>query len=189
MIIKTLLLMSLQDNIKIVKPYSIFHLNNLRQKTDQHIPHNHPNKQKKMKYIFTLFALILLVACSNEKDSKGESVKPNSEVQSTVYSDYNEKTYESKATQSQNTTYHEDNEYKYEYRTGNSGSYDYNYDIEGYDELGNYVYGNVDISGKYGDGYIYNDSGDEIYIEVEWVGYGELEGYDENGGYYELEAE
>lgn len=87
------------------------------------------------------------------------------------------------------TTYrHYDDSYKYNYRTGNSGSYNYNYDVEGYGDTG-YAYGNVDMSGKYGEGYIYNEDGDEVWVEAEWTDYGVLEAYDEDGNYYELEAE
>lgn len=86
------------------------------------------------------------------------------------------------------TTYrHYDDSYKYNYRTGNSGSYNYNYDVEGYGDTG-YAYGNVDMSGKYGEGYIYNEDGDEVWVEAEWTDYGVLEAYDEDGNWYELEA-
>ncbi len=84
--------------------------------------------------------------------------------------------------------YHYDNRYKYNYRTGYSGNYEYNYDIEGYNDDGDSVYGNIDIEGKYGSGYIYDEYGNEKEIDVEWVDYGELEGYDEDGNYYELEV-
>ena len=84
---------------------------------------------------------------------------------------------------------HFDDDYKYEYRTGNSGSYNYNYDVSGYDEYGNYVYGNIDIQDNSGEGYIYDEFDNEIYIEVEWDGYGSLEGYDDEGVYYELEVD
>lgn len=81
---------------------------------------------------------------------------------------------------------HYDDDYKYEYREGSSGDYEYNYDVEGYDEDGNYVYGNVDMEGKYGTGYVEDANGDEVNIELEWYDYGEMSGYDENGVYYEL---
>ncbi len=75
-------------------------------------------------------------------------------------------------------------EYKYNYKDGEY----YNYDISGYDEDGNYVSGNVDID-EYGDGYIEDEYGNEKYIEVEWVDWGVMEGYDEDGVYYELNVE
>lgn len=75
-------------------------------------------------------------------------------------------------------------EYKYNYKDGEY----YNYDISGYDEDGNYVSGNVDID-EYWDGYIEDEYGNEKYIEVEWVDWGVMEGYDEDGVYYELNVE
>lgn len=79
--------------------------------------------------------------------------------------------------------------HKYEYKIGYNT---YNYDIEGYNEVGEYCYGNVNINGEtnYGSGYIYNDeTGEEYSIEVEWYHYGSLEGYDEEGIYYDLEVQ
>lgn len=91
--------------------------------------------------------------------------------------------------ESNSDTYHTDSDYKYEHRTGTTGNYEYNYDVIGYDEDGNPIDGNIDISGKSGSGYIYDEYGSEKYIEVEWSGYGELEGYDEDGNYYEMNVE
>lgn len=79
------------------------------------------------------------------------------------------------------------NEYKYESRLGNSAPYSYNYEVSGYGDLG-YVYGNIDIQDKYGEGYIYTEDGEELWIEVEWADYGVLDAYDEYGNYYELEV-
>src|SRR3989338_8532840 len=73
---------------------------------------------------------------------------------------------------------HYDDSYKYNYRTGYTGSYEYNYDVEGYGDSG-YVYGTVDTSGKYGEGYIYDEYGNELWVETEWTDYGALEAYDE----------
>ena len=87
------------------------------------------------------------------------------------------------------TEAHYDDNYKYEQRSGTVGDRQYNYDIDGYDEDGNYVYGNVDMDNGYGSGYIYTEDGDEVYIDLEWYDYGQMEGYDENGVYYELEAQ
>lgn len=84
---------------------------------------------------------------------------------------------------------HYDSDYKYNYRTGYSGDYGYNYDVEGYSDSGDYFYGEIDTNGKYGEGYIYDDYGNEIYVETEWVGNGEIEAYDEDGNYYEFEVE
>lgn len=74
--------------------------------------------------------------------------------------------------------------YKYNYKYNDY----YNYDVSGYDADGNYVNGNVDID-ESGDGYIYDENGNEKYIEVEWTDWGVMEGYDEDGNYYELEVE
>lgn len=82
---------------------------------------------------------------------------------------------------------HYDDSYEYNYRTGYSGSYYYNYDVEGYGYTG-YVYGYVDTSEKYGEGYLYDEYGDEFWVETEWTGYGTLEAYDEYGNWYELET-
>ena len=54
-----------------------------------------------------------------------------------------------------------------------------------------YVYGEVDAKSgsKDVDGYLYNENGDEVYFSGEWSGNGEIEGYDENGNYIELEVD
>lgn len=79
--------------------------------------------------------------------------------------------------------------YKYNSRSGYSGDYEYNYDIEGYGGPdGDYYYGDIDISEDGGEGYIYDEDGNEVWIEGEWDGYGEIEAYDEEGNYYELEV-
>lgn len=67
--------------------------------------------------------------------------------------------------------------------------YGYDYDISGTDSEGGYVYGEVEVDQDGGDGYIYTDDGEEKHIDVEWTGHGEMEGYDEEGNYYELEVE
>lgn len=86
-------------------------------------------------------------------------------------------------------SFHTNDDYQYEYRTGYSGSYEYNYDVSGESDYGDYVEGNIDTEGKYGEGYIYDESGNEVYVETEWVGYGEIEATDEDGNVYYLEAE
>ena len=64
------------------------------------------------------------------------------------------------------------------YRTSGYGYKSYNYD----------VYGEVYVDQSGGDGYVYDENGDKIYIDVDWIGKGELEGYDD-GNYYELEVD
>mgnify|MGYP000113430057 CR=1 FL=1 len=88
------------------------------------------------------------------------------------------------------SNYHVDTDFEYNYRTGGSGDYEYNYDVSGYSsDSGDYLYGNVDTSGKYGEGYIYDEDGNEIYVETEWTDYGVMEAYDEEGNYYEFEVD
>ena len=70
-----------------------------------------------------------------------------------------------------------------------SSSRSYNYDVSGYGDTG-YVTGNIDARGdRYVDGYITLEDGSEVYFDGEWIGKGEIEGYDEDGNYYELEVE
>ena len=65
----------------------------------------------------------------------------------------------------------------------------YCYDVSGYDENGNYISGTNDVTKYGGDGYIIDEDGNEKHIEVDWTGKGELDGYDEDGIYYELEVD
>ena len=65
----------------------------------------------------------------------------------------------------------------------------YNYDVSGYGD-GGYVSGNIDASGdRYVDGYLTLDDGTQVSFDGEWTGKGEIEGYDENGNFYELEVD
>lgn len=89
-------------------------------------------------------------------------------------------------TEEEQSTTHTDTHYKYEYRTGNSGDYGYNYDVSGYDIEGNDVTGNISMEDKYGTGTITKSDGEEVAVEVEWVGYGELKATDSDGNEYEL---
>ena len=83
-------------------------------------------------------------------------------------------------------TYHEDTTKEYEYRTGTSGDYTYNYNAYGFDNEGNEVSGNIAVNGKYGNGILTKTDGNEIEIDVEWIGYGKLLATDEDGNKYEL---
>lgn len=85
-------------------------------------------------------------------------------------------------------SYQSNSGYKYNSRTGYSGNYGYNYDVSGSGDNG-YTYGNIDTSGKYGEGYIYDEEGNEIYVETEWVDNGVMEATDEYGNTYELEVD
>ena len=84
---------------------------------------------------------------------------------------------------------HTDSDYKYEYRTGTSGNYEYNYDVVGQDESGNDIEGNVEMQGRYGSGTVIDADGIEKDVELEWVGYGELEATDDDGNTYTMETE
>ncbi len=75
------------------------------------------------------------------------------------------------------------------YRTPGYVYKSYNYDVSGYNSNGDYVYGEVDVDQSGGDGYVYDENGDGIYIDVDWIGKGELEGYGSDGNYYELEVD
>ena len=71
-----------------------------------------------------------------------------------------------------------------------SGS-DYDYEVSGYDEKSEYVFGEIEANKgeKCVEGFLYDEDGNEVYFEGEWIGYGEVEGYDENGNYIELEVD
>jgi hypothetical protein len=64
----------------------------------------------------------------------------------------------------------------------------YEYDVEGTDGNGDYVEGYVETSGKYGEGYILNEYGDKVEIEVEWIGNGEMTGTDDDNNEYNLKV-
>jgi hypothetical protein len=83
-------------------------------------------------------------------------------------------------------TYHVDKKYKYEYRTGISGHYEYNYDVNGTDATGSKVTGTINIEGELGAGFITNQKGEELEVQVVWIGYGKLKATDVNGKEYEL---
>ncbi len=76
----------------------------------------------------------------------------------------------------------------YQPKTTYSTTKTYEYEIEGTDEYGDYVDGFVETSGKYGEGYILDEYGDKIPIEVEWIGNGELLGTDDDNNEYELKV-
>jgi len=64
----------------------------------------------------------------------------------------------------------------------------YSYSVSGYGDDG-YVYGDIDADcSRDVSGYLCLEDGKEVYFDGEWVGNGEVEGYDEDGNYYELEV-
>jgi hypothetical protein len=71
--------------------------------------------------------------------------------------------------------------------TNNSSKY-YGYSVSGYGN-NNSVYGDISVNKNGGSGTIYDENDNEISIDLEWTGKGTLEGYDEDGNYYELEVE
>lgn len=83
-------------------------------------------------------------------------------------------------------TYHVDPVYEYKYRTGNSGHYEYNYDVKGINSVGDSVFGNINVSGKYGAGLLMNDSIADLEINTEWIAFGKLKATDKNGNEYQL---
>lgn len=63
----------------------------------------------------------------------------------------------------------------------------YNYDVEGENlETGEYFYGTVNINSDGGEGYIYGENDEEIYVDVSWIDYGEIEAIDDDGNPYYL---
>ena len=117
-------------------------------------------------FFASVMSMFLLSSCNN--NAAEEEIIDDWSVEEPASEDYGEVT----------------TEFKYESISGSS----YNYDIYGEDEYGNSVTGNVDIDGdiNYGDGYIEDEYGNEKYIEVEWVDWGEMEGEDEDGVSYTL---
>ncbi|HEC8322372.1 MULTISPECIES: hypothetical protein [Providencia] len=81
------------------------------------------------------------------------------------------------------------NEYLYNYRYGTESPYGYNYDVSGLDEDGDRVSGNIDIEGKYGSGTIEKSDGEEVEVDIEWNGYGELLAEDAEGNSYYMSVE
>mgnify|MGYP003688264001 FL=1 len=68
---------------------------------------------------------------------------------------------------------------------------EYNYNVSGYGSNGEYVSGNVDSNAdsNFVNGYITLEDGNIVSFSGEWIGKGLIEGYDENGDYYELEVD
>lgn len=69
-------------------------------------------------------------------------------------------------------------------------SQSYSYSGSGYNDDG-YVYGDINAQNgsRYVDGYVVDENGDEKYFSGDWVGHGEVEGYDEDGNYVYLEVD
>jgi hypothetical protein len=85
-------------------------------------------------------------------------------------------------------TFHNDKHRQYEYRTGKPGHYEYNYDVSGYNALGDSVSGNINTEGKYGAGILTSTTEGEIEITAEWIDYGKLKAVDKEGNEYHLQV-
>lgn len=139
-----------------------------------------------MKTLFKnslLFFIVMLISCRNEQTEQKNNLLQYQETEKITPNDIETITPE------EAKTYHKNNNYEYEYRTGYSGSYEYNYDVNGYDEDGNEVTGNINMEGKYGAGILTNSEGEDVDVEVEWFDYGKLKAVDDDGNEYELEVD
>ena len=124
--------------------------------------------------VFLIIALLSLSSCKEREQERRQNFVPENAEN---------------LTEEELNTLHVDTTYKYEYRTGTSGDYGYNYDVSGYDSNGDEVTGNVSMEDKYGTGTITNSDGEEIDVDVEWTGYGELKAIDSDGNEYELSVD
>ena len=140
---------------------------------------------------FLVSTLFYITGCSKKNESNSTPSNSFQKIETFTSKPNKETTKKSEFEHkfSDKDKYHSDSRYKYKYRTGQSRNYDYNYDVNGTDENGNSVSGNIDISGKYGTGYIEDEEGNEKEIDVEWIDYGQLEATDEDGNTYELEVD
>lgn len=70
-----------------------------------------------------------------------------------------------------------------------NNDYEYSYHVIGNDQNGNLVVGNIYIKEEIGTGFITNNYGEKINVEVKWISYGKLKATDYNGNEYELKVE
>lgn len=73
---------------------------------------------------------------------------------------------------------------------GLAAAQDHTYDVSGSGDEG-YVTGTIDSwnGQREVEGTIVNEEGEEKAFQGEWNGYGEIEGYDQDGNYIQLETE
>lgn len=68
---------------------------------------------------------------------------------------------------------------------------DHVYDVSGYDDNGNYVYGEVEANNGERDisGTLFDDNGNIIDIDGQWNGYGQIDAEDMEGNSFDLETD
>ena len=132
-----------------------------------------------LKNYLLSFFLVLIVSC--KKTAAPPPQKINTFYKEVITAD-DRKTI----TPEEAKTYHVDDIYEYKYRTGNSGHYEYNYDVKGINSTGDSVFGNINVSGKYGAGILVHDTIAELEINTEWIAFGKLKATDKNGNEYQL---
>ena len=66
--------------------------------------------------------------------------------------------------------------------------YAYDYDVSGYGDGGS-VSGSVETYGQSVEGTLVTEDGETVNFEGEFTGRGEIEGYGDDGNYYELEVD
>jgi len=133
---------------------------------------------KQLLLLFTVF-LFTLSSCKKEKSQPETNIVPKPFfAPSTVLEEPQAE-----------PTYHEDTTKQYEYRIGKSGEYTYNYKVEGEDQNGNKVSGNITIKNQYGNGKLTNHKGNTFTVKAEWIGYGKLLATDQKGNEYFLVTE
>jgi len=131
------------------------------------------------KILFVLFSFWLLTSCKKEQPK----IQPQTLFKEVITVDDRKM-----ITPEEAKTYHNDTHHQYEYRTGKPGHYEYNYDVSGYNAIGDSVSGNINIEGKYGAGILVNGTDGEIEITTEWIDYGELKAVDKKGNEYYLQV-
>ncbi|MBB3106513.1 hypothetical protein FHS24_001014 [Psychrobacter luti] len=151
------------------------------------------------KKILIAISLFFLSSCSSDNDFTSEDEELSSDYiisNEVLDSEDSEDYFENAELVSSDPSIDENyfledinTSYQYEDRTGTVGDYTYNYDVSGQDSFGDEVVGNIDISGKYGNGTITDSEGDEKNIDVEWTDYGILEATDDYGNTYEMEVQ
>ena len=132
-----------------------------------------------LKNYLLSFFLVTIVSCK-------KAAAPPPQKINTFYKEVITADDRKTITQEEAKTYHVDNIYQYKYRTGNSGHYEYNYDVKGVNSMGDSVFGNINVSGKYGAGILINDSIADLEINTEWIAFGKLKATDKKGNDYQL---